>query len=360
MKNTRRIIGFGELGVDKMYDEDLNLMKVEGGDCVWNILYNLGLMGENCYAVGCVGKDEDGEIALDSLRKVGIDTTHVKLDETKPTNAVNSISRPNKSGGRDVEFSIYSPITNERTFNLSQRMPTQVPEEFNDGNSIVAVMHLDPQYKEFFDGIKDKKVVMDFGHEWILDDRSPEYVKDFLSSVNVCQINGNVLRPLCKKLGVSSLKELSELLGSELLIVTDGVNCVHFAYRDEDGVQVIKKQPQFVVDDKHLVDSSGAGDTFFSVFIKAYRNYLDRGKAIDEEFIEKTFPLANAFSSKVIQEQGCRVGPMTFAKALLMVGRAKGINYNVVPRAEVPKLKSHKVELKPETKSTKPRNKPRR
>jgi len=37
---------------DKIYDENLNLIKEDGGGCNWNDLYNLALMGEKCYAFG--------------------------------------------------------------------------------------------------------------------------------------------------------------------------------------------------------------------------------------------------------------------------------------------------------------------
>ena len=67
-------VGFGELVVDKTYDERGNLLKQDGGDTTWNILYHLGLMGEKSYAIGAVGNDENLSAApfLNTLESHGV------------------------------------------------------------------------------------------------------------------------------------------------------------------------------------------------------------------------------------------------------------------------------------------------
>ena len=56
MAKEKVFISHGDLILDKIYDENLNLIKQDGGGCNWNDLYNLAQMGETCYAIGSCRK----------------------------------------------------------------------------------------------------------------------------------------------------------------------------------------------------------------------------------------------------------------------------------------------------------------
>ena len=71
-------ISHGDIILDKIYDGDLNLIKQDGGGSNWNTLYNLSYMGEKCYAIGNCGKDKEGDIAISSLKRYGINTSNKK------------------------------------------------------------------------------------------------------------------------------------------------------------------------------------------------------------------------------------------------------------------------------------------
>ncbi len=68
MKN-KIFISHADIILDKIYDSNFNLIKQDGGGCNWNDLYNLSMLGENCYAFGSAGNDEEGKIAIESLKK---------------------------------------------------------------------------------------------------------------------------------------------------------------------------------------------------------------------------------------------------------------------------------------------------
>ena len=44
-------MGFGELVLDKVYNEKLELLFENGGCPVFNVCYNLGLIGEKVFAI---------------------------------------------------------------------------------------------------------------------------------------------------------------------------------------------------------------------------------------------------------------------------------------------------------------------
>lgn len=56
MPKEKVFLSHGDIILDNIYDENLNLIKQDGGGCNWNDLYNLSFMGENCYAIGSVRK----------------------------------------------------------------------------------------------------------------------------------------------------------------------------------------------------------------------------------------------------------------------------------------------------------------
>ncbi len=56
MSQQNIFVSHGDIILDNIYDENLNLIKQDGGGCNWNDLYNLSQMGETCYAIGSVRK----------------------------------------------------------------------------------------------------------------------------------------------------------------------------------------------------------------------------------------------------------------------------------------------------------------
>ena len=56
MSQQNIFVSHGDIILDNIYDENLNLIKQDGGGCNWNDLYNLTQMGETCYAIGSVRK----------------------------------------------------------------------------------------------------------------------------------------------------------------------------------------------------------------------------------------------------------------------------------------------------------------
>lgn len=56
MSKQKIFISHGDIILDNIYNENLDLIKQAGGGCNWNDLYNLAKMGQTCYAIGSVRK----------------------------------------------------------------------------------------------------------------------------------------------------------------------------------------------------------------------------------------------------------------------------------------------------------------
>ena len=39
-------VGHGDIMLDKIYDQNFNLLKQDGGGCNWNTLYDIAIKGE--------------------------------------------------------------------------------------------------------------------------------------------------------------------------------------------------------------------------------------------------------------------------------------------------------------------------
>lgn len=298
MERKKIFVSHGDIILDKIYDGNLNLLKEDGGGCNWNDLYNLAYMGETCYAFGSVGNDREGTIALNSLKRIGINTDSV-IVENKSTNIMNIII-PNQSlDDNTVLHSWYSPITNTYTMNFSDNLPTNIPEKLKENDIYIILDKFLPVNLDFIKNIENKKVCLDVGSTRYFEHFTRQYLISFFKEASYIQLNESVSSLLLERLQVKSYVELFELLNLDLLVLTKGKKGALFVYRENGEIKEIEKAPKVIVD---IVDSSGAGDAFFSCFIREYA-YSNN---IDSSFIDKTFELANSASREVLSQVGSR------------------------------------------------------
>lgn len=300
MEKEKVFISHGDLILDKIYDDNLHFLKQDGGGCNWNDLYNLATMGETCYAIGSMGNDEEGKIALQTLSDVHIHTEFV-ITENKKTNIMNIIIPTDKLKDNSVIHSWYSPITNEYTMNFSDNLPTTLPKELEDKQLYVILDKFLPVNLKFLQNIQsDCKICLDVGHIRFFEHFTRQYLTSFFSMAHFIQINDNVTDLLFERFSVQNEIEFFDLFHFDLLILTKGKKGATFIFRENDKTKSLDKQPEVIVD---MVDSSGAGDAFFS---KALQQYAYT-KHIDTDFVNRTFLLANQASRDVILQVGSRI-----------------------------------------------------
>ena len=297
--NNKAFISHGDIILDKIYNDDLKLINQDGGGCNWNDLYNLSLMGEECYAIGSCGNDEEGKIALASLKNAGVNTDNIVIEE-KSTNIMNIII-PNKDLEDDsIIHSWYNPITMEYTMHFSKNLPTTMPTKLLNKELYIILDKFLPINLEFINNIKNKKVCLDIGHIRFFEHFSRQYLFDFFKTASYIQLNENVVPLLFERLKVKSLVELFELLNPELMVLTKGKRGAEYVFKENDEIKINFETPEVIVD---IVDSSGAGDAFFSTTLREYAY----AEIINTEFTKKAFELANKSSRNVIMQIGSRI-----------------------------------------------------
>lgn len=291
-------ISHGDIILDKIYDCNLNLIKQDGGGCNWNDLYNLAYIGETCYAFGSAGNDEEGQIAINSLKKIGVNVTGINIED-KSTNVMNIIMPDKDIEDNNILHSWYSPITNELTFHFSSNMPTILPKELEDKEIFIILDKFMPINLELIKNVRNKKVCLDVGHIRFFEHFTKQYLISFFKSASYIQLNENVIDMLYDRLNVHSETDFFNLLNLDLLVLTRGKRGATFVFKNNGVVKTINKTPQVLV---NSIDTSGAGDAFFSTMVREYAY----SNCIDEDFINRSFELANKSSREILSTLGSR------------------------------------------------------
>lgn len=110
--------------------------------------------------LGLVGNDHEGQVALDSLRKVGVDTSNVII-ENKATNIMNIVIPNSSLEDNSVLHSWYSPITMDYTMYFSNNLPKALPDCLQENQVFLILDKFLPINLEFLKSIKNRKVCID-------------------------------------------------------------------------------------------------------------------------------------------------------------------------------------------------------
>lgn len=300
MLTEKIFISHGDLILDNIYNHNLELIKQDGGGCNWNDLYNLALMGEKCYAIGSCGNDTEGKIAIQSLKKAGINTEHIIIEE-KSTNIMNIIIPNSKLNDNSVLHVWYDPITLKYTMNFSEHLPVTLPSELNDKMLYVILDKFLPINLEFIRNITThKKICLDFGHIRFLEHFTKQYLTQFLDLADFVQMNDTILELLFERLQIKNEIQLLEKFNLDLLILTKGKKGANFTFKENNLTQTMNLTPCKIV---QATDTSGAGDAFFSTVLREYA-YTEK---ITSAWVKSTFDLANQASRQVISQLGSRI-----------------------------------------------------
>lgn len=247
-----------------------------------------------------VGNDKEGQIALSSLKKAGVNIDYI-VQENKPTNIMNIIIPNSHLEDNSVLHAWYDPITIKYTMNFSENLPTVLPEELNDKMLYIILDKFLPVNLSFIQNSKaDKKVCLDIGHIRFFEHFTRQYLSQFLNLANFAQINDNVTQMLFERLQVKNEIELLEKFHLDLLISTKGKKGAIFVFQENGETKILDLAPEIIA---QATDTSGAGDAFFSCFLREYAY----AKEINTEFIKSTFALANQSSREIIGQLGSRI-----------------------------------------------------
>lgn len=317
-----RVVSVGDLVLDFYYSKD-KLLGVNGGMTAHNIIANLANMKVNTSVFGTCGDDIAGDIAINSLSILGVDTTKI-------------VKYPNIKTRR---FHISCDETNTELLTSKKRCPFCNREEWYkeslidekeilkqiDDNDILVFDNLNQKNQFIIDNIKNLKL-LDLGQYKEFEDLSKNEIIDKIKDkFKIINLNERVEQYFIKKFHIKSNLDLYKMLGADLIIVTYGKNGVEFLHD-------AKKYCFNAKETLDVVDTTGAGDSFFSSIINSWIK-------CDLIIEEKNFCDWNEKASKLAVKTIKKIGARSHLKSLYKVKLNKNIcsceQFEVVTRKQI-------------------------
>lgn len=274
-----RIVGIDDLVLDYYYN-DGNPLAVDGGISVHNIIANLSYRGLKTCVIGACGNDIQGDISIDSLKHLNVDTSYIeKFPHVKTRKMhVNFIDNSFVSKRK-------CPICGKKEwYNDSLLSPEKVLSEIKS-NDILVFAGANPFNKKILDNCPNKAFI-DLGYYNELENYSDQYILDFFKrKFEILNINERVDNYLKERF------KNKRIYNGNIIVITRGKKGADFIYNGK----VIKKQLNPVEE----VDANGAGDSFFSSIIYDYLNK-------DDFNVDKSFETATNLTGQVVRNLGAR------------------------------------------------------
>lgn len=277
-----RIISFGDLFIDYYLNKG-NIIGVCGGKSNANILANLSRYYDTAF-IGCCGNDTQGKIAIDSLEKLGVDVSNIDivdaqtktffLEKDKFTKECPYCHRHVSYHGTKVDF--------DKVLN-------------NIGEyDVIVVDNVNTSTLNIIKNV-DNKAFIDIGYLGNLMYASLDEIIDSIGNrFEIINMNEKVYNILKRKFEIDSM-DLYELLKPKILIITRGKRGTDIIY---NGI-FDKKE---IIVPVNEVEVSGAGDAFFSEFIRTYLEYNE----VNEKIISLAYMRASSLSRYVVTNVGAR------------------------------------------------------
>lgn len=278
-----RIISFGDLYIDYYLSNDL-VLGICGGKTNANIIANLSKYFDTAF-FGVVGDDTQGKVAINSLKKLGVDVSGIDLiDEHTKTFFIDSKGYSNTCPYCGRKLSYHGLKFDE------DKVINNIEED-----DLIVVDNLNKSTMDIIDKL-DNKAFVDIGYLGGLLYLNLDEIVDLIGNkFEIINMNESVYEVISKKFQIDSI-DLYELLKPKILIITKGKKGADIIY---DGILVEK----VIEDPVSEVEISGAGDSFFSEFI---RTFIESNYEVNEKTISLSFMRASAISRFVVMNYGAR------------------------------------------------------
>ena len=287
------IISIGEILVDIFQDEDGSISCPGGAP--FNVACNIASWDKDAAGfLGCVGNDADGKFLLNEAKKrLQFDYVH-ELANKPTTQAIVTLDH----GERNFRFNRKDAADYQIPLDLVKNLKT--PAEIYHFGSLMLSEEIGRQF--YFDAISylkahhpKAKISFDVNYRDDIYDSAKQAIEIYLSCIKEADIIKFTEEELALLSGqddvLTALKSL--LRKDQMAVVTFGKDGSAF-YKDgrlihQDSVPV---KP---------IDTTGAGDAFYSYFLFA----LDKGLDIfDEDAIKSTLKRANLVGGCATQKKG--------------------------------------------------------
>lgn len=277
-----RLVSFGNLYLD-YYIRNSEVVGVMGGKTNANILANLSDSFDSLF-IGCCGNDDLGSIAIKSLTDLNINTIIKRIEKQTKSFFISESGYSkicpycNRSVGYRGEY-----------LTIDEILPNIKSDDY------LVIDNLDSLSLEVLEKTENPAFI-DLGYDKDIISKSlDELIQIFAMRFEIINMNERVYDLIKSKFMLDEV-DIFNLFKPKILIITKGKKGCDIIIQDYEITKEIE-------DPAKEVDANGAGDSFFSVFI---REYLKNQGSINEKFISSTYIKANIESRKCISGIGAR------------------------------------------------------
>ncbi len=287
-----KVVSIGDLVIDYYYKNE-KLIGVNGGMSSHNIIANISKMKLNTAVYGVCGDDMAGQIAIQSLNDLGVNTEKIKIIKGLKTRCFHVSYFDNND---KIQSKKRCPFCNEKRWYESSKINFETILKDINKDDILVFDNLNSQNQKIIDNSQNKKM-LDLGQYFELEKlTSREILNKLYNKFDIINLNERVESYLLKRFNINNLNDIFEMIKPNLIIVTRGKKGSDFVCQDFK-LKMDLKEPS------EEIDPTGAGDAFFSVFIS---EYIKNNFIIDREFIENSFKKATILTKKVVKKFGSR------------------------------------------------------
>jgi fructokinase len=309
-----KLICLGEALID-FFSEDGFSYSANPGGAPANVAVANAKLGGSSLLLTQVGKDPFGSLLLSSLRKYGVDVSYI----AQTAKAKTALAFVSVSPDGENQYSFYRNPSADMLY-----QPDLIPEEIFTASSILHFCSVDlipspmkEAHKKAIELAASQKMIISFDPNlrynlWEKREDLLETVRSFIPLADIIKVNEAELQALT---GESAEEKGARALFQgrvKLVIVTRGSQGASAYARDGSRLFSPAFKPA------HVVDTTGAGDTFIGAFLN--RLLLD-GRGLnallqDKEKLAACLSFANRASSFCVQAKSA-MPSMPYLKDLL-------------------------------------------
>lgn len=289
-----RVVSIGDLVTDYYYKNN-KLLGINGGMTSHNIIANLAKMKVSTSVFGCCGEDLQGEIAINSLKKVNVDTSNIKIIENSRTRCFH-ISYYDNDGKLSFTSKKRCPFCNNKKWYEKSLIDTDYVLSNIYEDDILVFDNLNDKNQIIIDNTKNKKII-DLGQYFEFEKiTNEEIIKKIANKFEIINFNERVTKYLLNRFALKDDKDLYNIIQPNLMTITRGENGATFITSNYIyNFELLTKG--------ETVDTTGAGDAFISSIIK---DCLKNNFNYDVNKFPKWYENSNKLTFKVVSKMGAR------------------------------------------------------
>ncbi len=276
-----RTVGVGGPLLDHIFGSPISdpvYVGTAGGGSTWNCLVNLAFRGYEAYAVGRVGDDSAGHLAIESMRRCGVDVAGLRPNRRIRTQIIYEQADLDLTTGKH-RFLDRCLVCHARTAGGPPSVRLGLAEaEWPAGTKFICMDRISTAAQALASRARvgGLRPVLDLGHLSPLRYTPVATILGALRHFDVILMPARVARSIQKRAGLREVRDLVTTVGITVFCVSAGEHGAWLYTCRGRGSEAVFVPPASA----RPIDTSGAGDAFLALLLES----LNCSREINDAF----------------------------------------------------------------------------